>query len=72
MVWRQRTPGVDIDDGMSRILAHELGHSLGLVHVPCADQGNLMAASCPLGTRTLLDATQITGARLQAETGRPF
>ena len=62
----------DIDDGMSRILAHELGHSLGLVHVPCASQGNLMAAGCALGTRTLLDATQITDARSQAETGRPF
>ena len=62
----------DIGDGMSRILAHELGHSLGLVHIPCAGEGNLMAAGCPLGTRTLLDATQITRARLQAETGRPF
>ena len=62
----------DIDGGMSRILAHELGHSLGLVHVPCVGQGNLMAAGCALGTRTLLGATQITGARLQAKTGRPF
>ena len=62
----------DIDGGMARILAHELGHSLGLVHVPCAGQGNLMAAGCALGTRTLLDVIQITGARLQAETGKPF
>ena len=62
----------DIGGGMSRILAHELGHSLGLAHVQCAGQGNLMAAGCTLGTRTLLDATQITGIRRQAETGRPF
>ena len=62
----------DIEGGMSRILAHELGHSLGLLHVSCMGQGNLMAAGCALGTRTLLDATQITRARLQAETGRPF
>ena len=59
------------DGGMARILAHELGHSLGLVHVPCAGQGNLMAAGYTLGTRTLLDVIQITEARLQAETGKP-
>jgi len=62
----------NIEGGMSRILAHELGHSLGLLHVSCVGQGNLMAVGCALGTRTLLDATQITRARLQAETGKPF
>jgi hypothetical protein len=62
----------EIGEGMSRILSHELGHSLGLVHVLCTGQGNLMAAGCPLGSRTLLDATQITGTRMQAETARPF
>lgn len=61
----------DIDGGMARILAHELGHSLGLAHVSCTGQGNLMAAGCTLGSRTSLDATQITAVRLQAETGRP-
>ena len=62
----------DIEGGMGRILAHELGHSLGLVHVPCTGQGNLMAAGCPLGSRTFLNATQLTVVRQQGETGRPF
>ena len=62
----------DTGGGMARILAHELGHSLGLQHVACTAQGNLMAAGCTLGLRTFLDATQITGVRVQAETGRPF
>ncbi len=62
----------DIDGGMARILAHELGHSLGLIHVPCTAQGNLMATGCTLGSRTFLDATQITRVRVQADFGRPF
>ena len=62
----------DIDGGIARILAHELGHSLGLVHVPCTAQGNLMATGCTLGSRTFLDATQITRVQVQAEFGRPF
>ena len=62
----------DIDGGMARILAHELGHSLGLVHVPCTAQGNLMAAGCFQGSRTYLDPAQITRVRQQAEFGRPF
>ena len=62
----------EIDGGMARILAHELGHSLGLVHVPCTAQGNLMAAGCLQGLRTFLDPTQVTRVRLQAEFGRPF
>ena len=62
----------DIDGGMSRTLAHELGHSLTLFHVECAGQGNLMAPECLLGTRTLLDANQIARARVWAEWGTPF
>ena len=62
----------DTEGSMARILAHELGHSLSLDHVSCTGQGNLMAAGCALGSRTFLDATQITAVRLQAETGRPF
>lgn len=61
----------DIGGSMSRILAHELGHSLGLDHVPCTNQGNLMASACTLGSRTFLDTPQITAVRMQAETGGP-
>ncbi len=62
----------DLSGATARILAHELGHSLGLNHVPCIAAGNLMAAGCPLGTRTQLEPAQIRTTRQQAETGRPF
>ena len=62
----------NLSGGTARILAHELGHSLGLEHVPCTVAGNLMAAGCPQGTRTRLVPNQIRIARRQAETGRPF
>jgi hypothetical protein len=55
-----------------RILAHELGHSLGLAHVPCTPGGNLMAPGCPSADRTRLTPEQIEAARLQAHQGRPF
>ncbi|NNG17473.1 MAG: hypothetical protein HKM89_13440 [Gemmatimonadales bacterium] len=55
-----------------RILAHELGHSLGLAHVPCTLEGNLMAPGCPSEDRTRLEAQQVQAARQQARRGRPF
>ncbi len=62
----------DLAGSGPRILAHELGHSLSLFHVPCSDAGNLMAPRCPLGQRTQLTAGQVDMARLQASTGHPF
>jgi hypothetical protein len=55
-----------------RILAHELGHSLSLLHVPCTSIGNLMAPGCFAQDRTRLEAVQIVPARAQAQRGRPF
>ena len=55
-----------------RILAHELGHSLGLVHVRCTAEGNLMAPGCTTGVRTHLTENQIASARRQADLNRPF
>ena len=65
--------GAQAPDGIGpRILAHELGHSLSLVHVPCTPEGNLMAPGCPSQDRTRLTAGQISAVRAQASAGRPF
>lgn len=55
-----------------RILAHELGHSLTLQHVPCTAEGNLMSPGCASKNRTLLSATQKEDARAQASRGTPI
>lgn len=54
-----------------RILAHELGHSLTLLHVECTAAGNLMAPGCNSGDRVRLTAQQIDQAREHAKTRRP-
>lgn len=54
-----------------RILAHELGHSLTLPHVPCTPEGNLMSPGCPSADRTRLTAAQVQAARGQALRGVP-
>ena len=53
-------------------LAHELGHSLGLFHVPCDSTRNILAIGCwdPSQLSSLTPA-QIGTARRQAATGRP-
>jgi len=60
-----------LEGGLIRILAHELGHSLTLAHVPCALPGNLMAPGCPQGVRTRLTQSQVDATRNQAATNRP-
>jgi hypothetical protein len=61
----------DITGSVARILAHELGHSLALQHVPCAAEGNLMAPGCTMGDRERLAPGQIDVARNRAASGRP-
>ncbi len=58
-------------DDPGRVLAHELGHSLTLLHVDCTEAGNLMAPLCDGQDRTRLSAEQIAQARIQAETRAP-
>lgn len=56
----------------ARILAHELGHSLSLPHVPCTPAGNLMSPGCAAADRTRLTDAQVEAARRQALTGHPY
>jgi len=62
----------ELTGSAARILAHELGHSLSLAHVPCTSEGNLMAPGCNSQDRTRLTATQVQAVRQQARRGRPF
>ena len=58
-------------DDPGRILAHELGHSLSLLHAECTAAGNLMAPGCDSQDRNRLTTEQIDQARAQAATRRP-
>lgn len=59
----------DLEGALTRILSHELGHALGLPHVPCTNAGNLMAPGCRSGDRTRLAPQQVDAARDQARRG---
>ena len=63
---------IDLANFGTRVLAHELGHSLSLSHVSCPPEGNLMAPGCPGEVRTRLSDAQVNAARAQASRGRPF
>ena len=63
---------IDLANFGTRVLAHELGHSLSLSHVACPPEGNLMAPGCPGEVRTRLSDAQVNAARAQASRGRPF
>ncbi len=53
-------------------LAHELGHSLGLAHVPCDSTHDIMANACwSPDVGSTLTPDQIARARQQATRGRP-
>jgi hypothetical protein len=56
-----------------RTLAHELGHSLGLVHIDCDSTRNIMANACwQPGAGSSLSPEQLGVARAQAKLGAPI
>lgn len=74
VLWPELTPeGVrDLPGDSGRILAHEIGHMLGLAHVTCTAGGNLMAPECPSADPALLAPSQAGRARGQVLLGRAF
>jgi hypothetical protein len=59
----------DLAGDGGRILAHEIGHMLGLSHVSCTAAGNLMAPECPSDNPAGLAGSQIGRARAQVLLG---
>jgi hypothetical protein len=71
VLWPELTPeGIrDLPGDGGRILAHEIGHMLGLSHVACTAAGNLMAPECPSDNPAGLAGSQIGRARAQVLLG---
>lgn len=72
VLFSERRKGTADGLNIAKVLAHELGHALGLSHTPCANDENLMMEG---GCRhrkpgnVALNATQIQTARNVAKTG---
>ncbi|MFQ5529865.1 MAG: zinc-dependent metalloprotease family protein [Gemmatimonadota bacterium] len=74
ILWPELTPEGqrDLAGFGGLILAHEIGHMLGLDHVACPSTGNLMAPRCTGTDPTRLHQVQIAASRQQALIGRAF